>query len=31
MDVTVLKGWPFDLRGGITPTGGGDGPGPCPG
>ena len=31
MNVNVLKGFPFEPLDVITPNGGGDGPGPCPG
>jgi hypothetical protein len=31
MNNKLLEGWPFEPLGGITPDGGGDGGGPCPG
>jgi hypothetical protein len=31
MNNKLLQGWPFEPLGGMTPDGGGDGGGPCPG
>jgi hypothetical protein len=31
MNKKILEGWPFESLDGMTPDGGGDGGGPCPG